>query len=410
VYFFLSDGDGLVTVIANISGIHVGNTTELHGMHIHEFGDLSNNISDSAGSHYKGYGSGVHGCPSNTSRDSGDMGNWVVNADGTIVGNKTLDLIDLTGGLSVIGRAVVLHLKTDDCVNISSASSRIAHCVIGVGNKAYFPPILGSVVSNIASNVGTNAGTKAVCVLSTNNITGSIVFEQGASSVSVTARINGLTFNTTHGLHIHEFGDLSSPDGLSLGSHYNPYNYNHSLPPQPARHFGDLGNICTFSPNGVAYYKYFTNNITVNASMNNIIGRGVVIHAIRDDGSTNYGARIGLCVIGIANSKFTSTYVFEDDCCSNPSCLTPLILSGGADSSTISSTLTGMPSTSGPVSTGNIPANNTNSSRAAVIAVSILVPLLVITMFLVGVFLYLRQKRKAQDDRFKVLLDDNERE
>jgi hypothetical protein len=67
-----------------------------------------------------------------------------------------LDLITLTGGLSVIGRTVVLHLTIDDCVNVASASSRIAHCVIGIGNPAYFPPSFAIDTIITSNNIANN--------------------------------------------------------------------------------------------------------------------------------------------------------------------------------------------------------------------------------------------------------------
>jgi Cu/Zn superoxide dismutase len=47
------------------------------------------------------------------------MGNWNVAADGTISQTKSLDLLALTGSTSIIGLAVVIHNKTDDCLNIT---------------------------------------------------------------------------------------------------------------------------------------------------------------------------------------------------------------------------------------------------------------------------------------------------
>lgn len=38
--------------------------------------------------------------------------------------SKVLDLLALDGPFSIIGRAVVLHNQTDNCLNISSAGSR----------------------------------------------------------------------------------------------------------------------------------------------------------------------------------------------------------------------------------------------------------------------------------------------
>lgn len=47
-----------------------------------------------------------------------------------------------------------------------------------------------------------------------------------------------------HGLHIHEFGDMSN-GCISAGAHYNPHKCSHGAPTDPKgqRHAGDLGNI-----------------------------------------------------------------------------------------------------------------------------------------------------------------------
>jgi len=37
--------------------------------------------------------------------------------------------------------------------------------------------------------------------------------------------ITGVTPNSTHGLHIHNYGDSTNAAGSSLGEHYNPYGF-----------------------------------------------------------------------------------------------------------------------------------------------------------------------------------------
>ncbi len=109
----------------------------------------------------------------------GDMGNWTVTG-GEISQNKSLDIITLTGGNSIIGRAVVLHGVADDCTTQpagGNAPPRWAYCVIGVANP-------GTGNTNTAAANPSPAVLSAQCVLSptealaSNNISGTIYFEQ----------------------------------------------------------------------------------------------------------------------------------------------------------------------------------------------------------------------------------------
>src|SRR5262249_9533743 len=70
------------------------------------------------------------------------------------------------------------------------------------------------------------APTKAVCVmtpLSGSKVSGLIYFTQKGDEVEVTGQITGLTPGL-HGFHVHEFGDMTSMDGMSTGAHFNPDN------------------------------------------------------------------------------------------------------------------------------------------------------------------------------------------
>lgn len=121
--------------------------------------------------------------------------------------------------------------------------------------------------------------------------------------VRITANITGLEPDSLHGIHIHRFGDCTSSDGKSAGGHYNPQNEPHALPPEEHRHAGDLGNIYA-DKDGVAHLDQVYKNISIIGRINPILGRAIIIHADRDDGSQptgNAGARIGYGVIGIAN-------------------------------------------------------------------------------------------------------------
>ena len=138
-----------------------------------------------------------------------------------------------------------------------------------------------------------------------NQVSGTIYFDKVPNGVHIHGTISGLDPNSTHAMHIHDFGDQSSDDGSSAGSHYNPEQHPHADVTAAVRHAGDLGNIKA-DGSGKANVDLTVNNITLADMKNPIIGRGVVIHAKVDDFSQpvgNAGGRIGVGVIGIAKSQ-----------------------------------------------------------------------------------------------------------
>ena len=135
-----------------------------------------------------------------------------------------------------------------------------------------------------------------------NSVTGSVLFEKTATGVKITAKIGGFEPGTEHGFHIHELGDISAKDGTSAGGHYNPEGHDHGLPDASAKHAGDMGNLKA-DADGNAEITTTVSNITLAGAMNPIIGRGIVVHAMKDDGGQptgNAGDRIAVGVIGIS--------------------------------------------------------------------------------------------------------------
>jgi Cu-Zn family superoxide dismutase len=149
-------------------------------------------------------------------------------------------------------------------------------------------------VKQVAATVNPTAGNKCK---------GVVRFTEVDGTVYVFAEFEGLTPNQQHAMHIHEFGDVSGPDGMKTGGHYNPEGHQHGLPSVAARHAGDLGNVQA-DGSGKATYRVEVKNISMVGLKNPIIGRSVIVHAKPDDGGQpvgNAGARIGQGVIGIAN-------------------------------------------------------------------------------------------------------------
>ena len=122
--------------------------------------------------------------------------------------------------------------------------------------------------------------------------------------IKVVAHVEGLEPNSKHGFHIHEFGDVSSPDGMATGGHFNPEKHEHALPEHKMRHAGDFGNI-EADGRGVAHLEIVVDNIELTGDQDAIIGRGLIVHAKPDDGSQpvgNAGPRLAQAVIGVKNT------------------------------------------------------------------------------------------------------------
>ena len=157
--------------------------------------------------------------------------------------------------------------------------------------------------SKSSTNMGSYSRAKAVIQpMKNQRVTGVFLFEQVGPGVMVTARLSGLVPNQAHGVHIHEWGDISdSTSGKSAGGHYNPEGHPHGRPPDFIRHAGAFGNIVANS-RGDAVFRFLDTTISILGIRNPILGRSVVVHANPDTGEQpvgNAGPRIGVGVIGV---------------------------------------------------------------------------------------------------------------
>ena len=127
---------------------------------------------------------------------------------------------------------------------------------------------------------------------------GTVRFYQTQCGVIVAAEIIGLPDaqevckNPIFGFHIHEGGQCSGTVNApfaDVGTHYNPNMCGHPY------HAGDLPPL--FSNNGYAWMSFYTGRV----NLNDVIGRSLVIHSMRDDftsqPSGNSGDKIGCGVI-----------------------------------------------------------------------------------------------------------------
>lgn len=102
---------------------------------------------------------------------------------------------------------------------------------------------------------GPSSERHAICILYPNNssVKGIAAFSQQSlqTPVKIALTVKGLNPNGKHGIHIHEFGDLTS-GCETAGPHFNPHNKKHGGPFEKERHVGDLGNLIA-DPYGNSY-------------------------------------------------------------------------------------------------------------------------------------------------------------
>lgn len=156
-----------------------------------------------------------------------------------------------------------------------------------------------------SSAVDSMAKEKAISELKAttgNDVKGSVYFTKTDNGIQISAVVSALTPGQ-HGFHIHAKGDCSSGDGKSAGGHFNPHSVDHGGADAKIRHVGDLGNI-TADSFGNAKYERIDTMISFNG-VNNIIGKGVIIHAGTDDLTSQptgaAGARVACGVIKKVN-------------------------------------------------------------------------------------------------------------
>ena len=146
------------------------------------------------------------------------------------------------------------------------------------------------------------------------SVEGTVTFRKTMDDqIQVEARVTGLLPNQKHAIHIHEFGDLTAPDGKSAGGHFNPGEHPHGLPSQDSvRHAGDLGNL-EADENGTAEYTVKVANFTIDGE-SPILGRAVIVHAGADTGEQPTGGagdRLAQGVIGIKQPSSTTASLID---------------------------------------------------------------------------------------------------
>ncbi len=120
--------EGGVVLVAEVTGVERDGP---HGFHVHEVGDCVPPDFKAAGGHFNPRET-AHQCPPDPVRHAGDFGNIeIVEGAGRLeIGSDLVTVVP--GEISVVGRAVILHEGTDDCVGqpTGDAGSRLACGVV----------------------------------------------------------------------------------------------------------------------------------------------------------------------------------------------------------------------------------------------------------------------------------------
>jgi Cu-Zn family superoxide dismutase len=128
-----------VKIIININGFVPGS---IHGIHVHETGDLSKGC-DSMCAHFNPFNK-THGGREDSIRHVGDLGNICANAEGLVQIEFIDNMIKLRGDeANIIGRGLIIHEDKDDCGKTShelskttgNSGKRIACAIIGYASK-----------------------------------------------------------------------------------------------------------------------------------------------------------------------------------------------------------------------------------------------------------------------------------
>ena len=135
------------------------------------------------------------------------------------------------------------------------------------------------------------------------SVTGTATFTQVGDYTALLVEINGASPGL-HAVHIHQYGNCSSPDGKSAGGHWNPTGVAHGKWGEGEFHLGDIGNI-NVGEDGTGSIELTTDlwDIATGSDVD-IVGRGIIVHAGADDFTSQpsgaAGARIGCGTIKLA--------------------------------------------------------------------------------------------------------------
>lgn len=141
VHFYENISEKNVIIDINLHGLP---KNSIHGFHIHEAGDLTDNCMGAC-AHFNPYNK-KHGGIDSKERHIGDLGNIVTDSNGNANYKIKDELIKLRGiKCNIIGRSVVVHEDCDDnglggfsdSLITGHAGKRIACAVIGYSKEMF---------------------------------------------------------------------------------------------------------------------------------------------------------------------------------------------------------------------------------------------------------------------------------
>ena len=114
---------------------------------------------------------------------------------------------------------------------------------------------------------------------SESNVSGTVTFVEKNGTVTMTAKMTGLS-EGEHAIHIHEEADCTSDDGTSAGGHWNPTAQPHGKwGADTGFHKGDIGNF-TVGANGEGVVNFSTDQWCIGCGDENkdILGKAIIVH------------------------------------------------------------------------------------------------------------------------------------
>lgn len=184
---------------------------------------------------------------------------------------------------------------------------RTLHALTALAAAASLAACAGTTPRDTARSAAPSApGTQATASANLSAASGSLAsgtlaFTPMGDGVHVTGEIGGLKPNSTHAFHIHEKGDCSAADASSAGGHFNPATQPHGRQRAPQHHAGDSDNLVADARGVAKVEAHFGGVVLGGGGGNDIVGKGVVVHADPDDYTSqpagNAGSRIACGVI-----------------------------------------------------------------------------------------------------------------